>query len=273
MRLPILTYHAGNVAGPGYADNDHRALAEDLAMFSRLGWRVVPLAWVTEQLAGQAKRDLSRCLVLTCDDGTDLDFRDVDYPGRGRQRGFLGCLQDAAGSQQPDLHMSVFVIADPEARARMDRECLHGLDWMREDWWASAVGSGLMAIECHSWDHNHPVMPGPGPEAMPRGDFSEVNSPARAAFEIDQAVDYLNARLAPSRCRFFAYPYGQANPFLVTQYLPGEGARLGLSAALGVQGEPVTLASDPWHLPRYVCGWHWRSPEALATILADCERG
>ena len=60
---------------------------------------------------------------------------------------------------------------------------------------AEAQASGLMEIACHSWDHNHPVAPGTPPEDMPRGDFFVVDSEAKARFEIDQAMDYLNARL------------------------------------------------------------------------------
>lgn len=274
MRIPVLTYHASHVAGDDYASNDHVALAADLAMFTGMGWRVVPLEWVVEQRLGLASRDLTRCLALTCDDGTDLDFRDVDYPGFGQQRGFLGCLSDARAAAeicQPTMHMTAFVIADPDARARMDRECLLGLGWMREEWWARAQSSGLMAIESHSWDHNHAILPTPGVDGMQRGDFLQVDSARRAASEIDTAVDYLNRLLAPQKCRFFAYPYGHGNTFLVQEYLPQRGHELGLLAAFGAQGEAVTMTSERWLLPRYVCGWHWRSPDALAGILGDCD--
>lgn len=269
-KVPVLAYHASNVAGPGYAQNDHVALAADLAMFTRLGWRVVPLAWVVEQRLGLADRDLRHCVALTADDGTVLDVRAVDYPGHGPQPGFLASLE-AAADAQPDVHLTSFVIADPHARALMDRQCLHGLDWMGEDWWARAVATGRLSIECHSWDHNHPVLETPGPEGMARGDFFQVDSPVRAAWEIDQAVDYLNARTGPARCRYFAYPFGHAPEFLRSDYLPSQGPRLGLQAAFGTQGEAMTSTSDPWCLPRYVCGWHWHSPEELAALLADCE--
>lgn len=268
-RVPVLAYHAGNVAGADYDGNDHVALASDLAMFTRLGWRVVPLAWVVEQRLGLASRDLHRCVALTCDDGTVLDAEDVDVPGHGPQRGFLGCLHDAVG--QPDRHLTSFVIADPVARARMDVACLHGLDWMGEDWWQVVQRSGLMAIECHSWDHNHAVLETDAPDGMARGDFFQVDTARRAAFEIDQAVAYLNHRLRPEQCRFFAYPYGHAGDYLRTIYLPAHGPTLGLQAAFGVQGEPVTGDSEVWHLPRYICGWHWKSPDALAAILAACD--
>jgi len=268
MHTPILTYHAANVTGGEYAQNDHVALQTDLRLLSRLGWRVVPLDWVVEQRLGLADRDLRRCVALTCDDGTDLDFRAIDYPGLGTQPGFLPCLRETAAGLHPDVEMTCFVIADPAARAIMDRECLHDLGWMNEDWWPEAERSGLMSIQCHSWDHNHPNLRDPGPEGMPRGDFFAVDSEARAAFEIDQAVGYINARIRPGAVRYFGHPFGHAAEFLVRDYLPRHGERLGLRAAFGTQGEPVTATSDVWNLPRYICGWHWKSPEELERLLS-----
>lgn len=272
LKTPILTYHAGNVAGGEYPQNDHVALQSDLGLLSRLGWRVVPMDWAVDQLLGRADRDLERCVVLSCDDGTDLDFRPIDYPGFGPQPGFLPILRQAAAdprNPQPDLEMTSFVIADPVTREILDRECLHQLGWMNEQWWPQAQQSGLMSIQCHSWDHNHPNVREPGPEGMPRGDFFVVDSEARAAYEVDQAVGYLNQRIGPASVRYFGYPYGHAPDYLVRDYFPRHGQRLGLRAAFGTEAGPVTAGSDVWNLPRYVCGWHWKSPEELERILAD----
>jgi peptidoglycan/xylan/chitin deacetylase (PgdA/CDA1 family) len=271
MRIPILTYHAGNVAGSDYPQNDHVALQFDLGLLSRLGWRVVPLDWVVEQRLGLVDRDLHRCVVLTCDDGTDLDFRAVEYPGLGQQPGFLPCLRAVAaesGNPHPNLEMTSFVIADPAARAMMDRECLHDLGWMNEHWWPEAEHSRLMSIQCHSWDHNHPNLRDTGPEDMARGDFFVVDSEARAAFEVDQAVHYINDRLQPGAVRYFGYPFGHVPDFLAREYFPRHAQRLGLRAAFGTKADPVTASSDIWNLPRYVCGWHWKSPGELEGLLA-----
>jgi len=276
MQVPILTYHAGNVASNAYLGNDHVALRTDLETFYRVGWKVVPLQWVIENRLGLANHDLANCLALTCDDGTDLDFRDIEFPGFGMQRGFFGCLNDAR-SQAPhyyhDLHLTAFVIADPSARARMDRECLHNQGWMNETWWADAQSSGLMNIECHSWDHNHHVLMEAGPDGMTRGDFFQVDNAVKAEYEIDQALAYINQRIGPDTCRFFCYPYGHANDFLRDVYFPENAARLGLKAAFGVQGVPATMHSDIWHMPRYVCGWHWKSTEELLGVLDSCAAG
>ena len=276
MRVPVLTYHAANVSGSDYAQNDQVALAADLALLHREGWRVVPLRWVVEQRLGLAQRDLARCVALCCDDGTDLDWRAVDWPGVGRQRGLRSVLLDflrAHGSKaQPDLHLSCFVIASPQARERMDSACLHGRSWISEDWWPAAQRSGLLSIECHSWDHNHACLADPALDdrelaGMPRGDFLAVDDPQRAQFEIDQALDYINARIAPSRCNLFCYPYGHVPPYLRDEYLPINAQRLGLLGAFGDAIGPVTMDSAIWNLPRTICGAHWSSPEQLLTLL------
>ena len=273
MKIPILTYHASSVAGDVYLGNDHVALAEDLRMLLRDGWRVVPLSWVVEQRLGMANRDLAKCVAITCDDGCDLEVLDVDYPERGRQRSFLGCLQDAR-IDFPDsdsiFHITSFVIADPKARRLLDEKCLHSLGWMSENWWPEASRNDLFSIECHGWDHNHDILDNDAPDGMSRGDFFQVNNEIRAAYEIDQALQYVNDRISPKKCRYFAYPYGHAPEFLSAHYLPVHSERLGLQAAFGTVGEPLGMESPQWDLPRYVSGYHWKSPDELRKILADC---
>lgn len=273
MRVPVLAYHAANVSGPDYAQNDQVALAADLALLHREGWRVVPLRWVVEQRLGLAQRDLERCVALSCDDGTDLDWRGVDWPGIGHQPGMRSVLLDflrAHGSEaQPDLHLTCFVIASPDARARMDVACLHGHGWIGEDWWPAAQRSGLLSIDCHSWDHNHACLVDSGLEDMPRGNFFAIDDEQRARFEIDQALDYINARIAPSHCGLFCYPYGHVAPYLRDDFLPTHAQQLGLLGAFGDAIGPLTMDSPVWNLPRYICGPHWSSPQALLALLND----
>jgi hypothetical protein len=273
MRVPVLTYHAVNVASGDYAGNDHVALAEDLRLIQRLGLRVLPLARVVDVLLGESAEDLSRTVALSCDDGSDLDVCDLDWPGVGPQRGFLNILADFAAEHgaaaQPGLHLTAFVIASPEARTRLDQRALHGLGWMNEDWWPRAQASGRMAIENHSLDHNHPLLDGPGPDGMPRGDFYAVDNPTRARAEIAEAARYIDARIAPVRTSLFCYPFGHAPDYLRHEYLPRFQAEHGMRAAFGVEAAPVTAASDRWHLPRYVCGFHWKAPGELEAILRD----
>ncbi|HET6632449.1 MAG TPA: polysaccharide deacetylase family protein [Rhodanobacteraceae bacterium] len=273
MRVPILTYHAVNIDGNDYANNDHVAFAADLRLIDDLGLRVVPLRWVVEQLLGLAARDLSRCVALSCDDGSILDFFDVQHPQHGPQRSLFNCMRDFRRERgldaQPQLHLTAFVIASAAARTELDERCLLGQGWMRDDWWRAANVSGLMAIENHSFDHNHAALPAPGPDGMERGSFMPVDTAVRAALEITRAQQWLNDQLAPRRSRLFCYPYGHVPPYLRDEWFPQFGEQHGLLAAFGDGAEPVTMDSPRWALPRYVCGWHWKSPEALRAILEE----
>lgn len=296
MRVPVLAYHAANLAGPDNPRDDQSALAADLDALHVAGWRVVPLRWVVEQHLSLAHRDLTRCVALSCDDGTDLDWRGVDWLGIGYKPGMREILlqfqQRHGRDAQPDLHLSCFVIASPQARQRMDAACLPGHGWMGDDWWQAAQRSQLLSIECHSWDHNHACLEDSGADtadagrlaepardavemdcratarpAMPRGNFLCVDSAERARFEIDQAVDYINARIRPDACRLFCYPYGDVPAFLRDDYLPANAKRLHLLAAFGDAIGPITQSSDRWNLPRYICGPHWRSCDDLLAML------
>jgi hypothetical protein len=223
-------------------------------------------------VTGAADRDLDRCVALTCDDGSLFDFADLDHPTHGPQRSLLNRLRDFIAERgpqaQPDLHLTSFVIASTEAREHIDRACLVGRGWMIDSWWKQAEESGLVAIENHSWDHNHVAVPLPGLEGMQRGSFLEVDTLARARAEIAQASDFINAKIAPRRTRIFCYPFSHVPDYLRAEYLPRYADEHGLLAAMGDGATPVDAASDRWNLPRYICGWHWKSADALRDILS-----
>lgn len=271
MHVPVLAYHAVNIDGNEYSNNDHVAFAADLRLIDDLGLRIVPLRWVVDQLLGLADRDLDRCVALTCDDGSDFDFRDLEHAEHGRQRSLLNCMKDfiseRGAGKQPHMHLTVFAIASPEARTEIDRGCLVNQGWMNEHWWAEAQASGLIAIENHSWDHNHPAVQLALIDGMPRGSFLDVNNHARASAEIADATRYINARIAPQRTSIFCYPFSHVSRYLHDDYLPNFHHEHGMDAAMGDGATPVTMESDRWNLPRYICGWHWKTPQALRDIL------
>ena len=271
MRIPILAYHAVNIGGNDYGNNDHLAFAADLRLIHELGLRVVPLAWAVDQLLGSVQRDLERCVALTCDDGSDFDFYDLDHPQHGPQRSLYNCLGDFAtehgATAQPDLHLTSFVIASPDARAHLDRNCLVGRGWMSERWWQAASASGRMAIENHSWDHNHATLPHTAQHEQRKGTFKTIDSYTDADAEIRAAADWLNVHLAPNRSTLFAYPYGEWNDYLVREYLPHYMHEHRLRAAFTGEPHPVEANTDRWLLPRYVCGPHWKTPGELEKLL------
>jgi peptidoglycan/xylan/chitin deacetylase (PgdA/CDA1 family) len=265
MRVPVLTYHSINISGDDHARNDHVALAADLALLRREGWRVVPLHDVVATLLGERADDLDRCVALTFDDGSWFDWVDLEHPTWGMQRSFANILREAG----PGLHATSFVIVSPEARAVLDRTCMIGRGWWTDSWWADAAGEGLIAIESHSWDHNHETLPATAQRDGRTGTFRSVDTHDVADAEIRQAADWLDAHLPGQRTSLLAYPYGESNAYLVGDYLPRHAHEHRVRAAFATGPAPVTSSSDRWVLPRYVCGRDWSSPEGLSAVLRE----
>lgn len=263
----ILAWHSTNVLANTYAHNDQIAFASDLETVHRCGARVWPLA---DALAALAKGSIPpNIVVLTADDGSTLDFLPFDHPTCGPQPGMYRILRDFAdrfGDEGHRAHLSSFAIASPDARAELDRKDYLGLDLWHDRWWKEATASGVISVESHTWDHNHPSVDRTCQRENRRGDFTLIDTEGECRCELDRASDYIE-RVAGRRPRFLAYPYGRASDYVIRQYLPRYGPALGLEAALGCTPEPVTPDSDRWNLPRYMCNHDWKSPEALEAIL------
>ena len=275
MKIPVLTYHAMNVGGNDYANNDHVALASDLRTLTRAGFTVEPLRSVVDRLLRGEDGAPGRRLALSCDDGSDFDYRDLEHPTHGAQRSMINVLRDFQREQpgaQPALHITCFVIVSPEARSELDRTCMIGHGWWNDDWWAEAVASGLAGIANHSWDHHHGTLATAPFAHAALGTFRSVASDEVADHEILRAQQHLLRTVPNDAARLFAYPFGECNDFLVDSYLPRLEAREPERAPLAAfTTEPGHVREDSprWRLPRFVCGDHWKSPGELGAILAD----
>lgn len=270
MRVPVLAYHSVNIAGNDYAGNDHVALAADLRHVHRRGLRVVPLARVVDALLGEAPESaLENAVAISFDDGSWFDWHDLDHPSCGPQRGFAGILRDFAAETGAPVHATSFVIVSPAARAELDRTCLVGRGWWGDDWWPAAQREGLIAIESHSWDHNHDTLAKTVQRAQAKGTFRTIDTWADADAEIRRAADWLDAFCAPHRANLLAWPYGESNAYLVEDYLPRHAAEHRVRAAFGTEPRPLEAASERWNLPRYVCGHDWKSPREFGRLLDD----
>ncbi|HVT31124.1 MAG TPA: polysaccharide deacetylase family protein [Rhodanobacteraceae bacterium] len=270
MRTPVLTYHSNNIGGNGYANNDHVALAADLRSLHALGLRIVPLWLVVDAFLGTAPESaVERAVAISFDDGSWFDWHDLDHPTCGPQRSFANVLRDFSAETGADVHATSFVIVSPEARAILDRTCLIGRGWWSDDWWPLAEREDLIAIESHSWDHNHHTLPVTVQRAQRKGTFRSIDTLADADAEIRRANDWLDAHVRAPRAGLFAFPYGETNDYLVRDYLPHRMSEHRLRAAFGTEPRPVERGSDRWNLPRYVCGHHWQSPDGLAALLRD----
>ncbi|MEO5559739.1 MAG: polysaccharide deacetylase family protein [Dokdonella sp.] len=271
MRVSVLTYHSNNISGNDYASNDHVALAQDLRVIHRLGLRIVPLARVVDVLLGEASpATVENSIALSFDDGSWFDWHDIEHPTCGMQRSFAGVLRDFAAETGAAVHATSFVIVSPEARATLDETCLVGRGWWGDDWWPAAQKEGLIAIESHSWDHNHHTLPVTVQREQHKGTFRTIDSHGDADAEIRQASDWLDARLAPHRASLFAYPYGESNDYLLREYLPQHAHEHRLHAAFGTSPQPLEANANRWNLPRYVCGQHWKDSAELQRLLRAC---
>lgn len=268
MPTPVLTYHAMRVHGNSPADNDIRGLEEDLRVLGRLGVRTRPLAeFVEEWLANPTFVSSQPTVALTCDDGSDLDFRRIEHPTFGLQPSILSVLREAAGPSHP--HITSFVIVSPDARKELDRTCMIGKGWWGDDWWKEATASGYMHIGNHSWDHNHDALPMKFARGVERGQFHAITTFDLAEYQIAQAQQYLATTAPNPGTALFAYPYGHCNEYLEREYFPRRADALGLRAAFGDAPRPITESSSRWNLPRYVRGRDWKSGEELEALLRD----
>lgn len=274
MRIPILTYHSMAIEGNEYANNDHVALAADLEVICREGFRMRPLhevvrAWLHEPHSLEGER----IVALTCDDGADFDYRDLPHPVAGTQRSFLNILRDfTAENRDFPVHMTSFAIVSPAAREALDVKCMIGQRWWNDDWWADANGSGLLGIANHSWDHNHDALAGEAFPGLSRGTFRTIDTLALAEYQIAAASEYLWTHAPGPAAALFAYPYGESNDYLVGEYFPRHAQRIRVAAAFGVEASPVSEGAGRWNLPRYMFRKDWKSPEDLRRILAEARR-
>ena len=304
MKIPVLTYHAMRIDGNDYARNDHVALKEDLLTVAALGFAVKSLSDIVARSSNgwPSSEPAEKWVGLAFDDGPDFDFYDLPHPTWGMQRSMLNIMMDgvsakgrperelrpSGGSEGakprawgehtsasrpanvPAFHATSFVIVSPDARRQLDRTCMIGRDWWRDEWWSKAVLTGYLAIGSHSWDHNHPTLQHGESANLANGTFTVVDNFEAAEYQIAQAASLLKEKAPNAGTSLFAYPYGESSDYLVREYFPLHGARLGIQAAFTCEPSPVTEGCNRWRLPRYVFGRDWKSSDELARILREC---
>ncbi len=275
--VPVLAYHSINIDANTYAQNDHIAFAADLRLVDQLGMRVIPLQTVVEWHRGALPDSaVEGGVAFTLDDGTSFDYHSIEHPSCGMQTGMFRLLEEfrdeVGASRQPTLHASSFVIVSPAARVELDRKNMVGKAWWGDDWWQPAQASGLMSIESHSWDHNHPTLERVAQKDNQSGDFGLIATWEDCRAQVDQSAEYIH-RLTGYRPRYFAYPWGQASDYLRRDYFPNQQTSHQFVAAFSSDSAAVTKCDDRWFLPRYVCGRDWRSPAELQRLLAGTDTG
>ncbi len=271
----MLCYHALHASGPGYRDNDHIALIEDLQVIRRTGCRILALSDLVAALRAPARATLQqgRYVCITFDDGPNVDYFDYADPVVGLAKSFHRILVEFQVTHpeaivDPSKPLAVsFLIASEEARTVLDRSCIAGRGDWSSCWWRACAAGGVIALGNHSWDHLHVSLPTVVQRQQRKGSFHAIDNEEDARVQVTQAREYIESVLGAPCTRYFAYPYGHASKYLVNTYFPEHLAEHQHLAAFGTGGTPVTPQSNLWNIPRYVCGEHWRSTKDLESIL------
>jgi peptidoglycan/xylan/chitin deacetylase (PgdA/CDA1 family) len=258
----ILTYHVTRLEAWTREGSDLLGLRADLRWLLERG---IPLRTLDDLLDPDADG-----VAITFDDGTRIDAEPIEHPRLGRLPSALSILAEFADRLPRAWHASTFVIASPDARATLASALAadYGEDLMHARWWATAQASGLLAIENHSWDHNHPLLETSAQRDNRRGSFTFIDTESEAEAEIAQA-SRLIADAVGRAPRHFAYPFGESSGFLRYDWLPRRGPELGLVAAYSTEPRQLGAHEDRWWLPRFVSGRDWTTDHGLAALLAS----
>lgn len=262
MKIPVLTYHSTNIDGNDYHNNDHVAFAQDLQTIRSAGINIISAHKLVEWLQGDLSLDASqKYVVLTFDDGCELDYLDWHHPAHGIQSSFYSLMQ----SYETDIHATSFVIASPQDRMILQDTCLAGHKIWGHHWWREVEHSGLISIENHSWDHVHMTLPRVQQKDNIKGDFKCIDTFSEADAQIGQATAFIESIISGKSVSLFAYPYGHYNRYLTEEYLPHRQNKI--SAAFSCDDSYVKPNSHLWNIPRFVCGLHWRNAPQLLDIV------
>lgn len=263
MKIPVLTYHATNISGNSYHNNDLVAFEQDLQLIYKLGIKILSAHDLSKWVKGVLNLDDSQnYVVLTFDDGSELDFYNWQHPVHGQQQSFYSTLK----SYNTYIHATSFVIASPETRSVLVDTCTAGHDIWGDDWWIKAEQCELLSIENHSWDHLHATLDDVVQENNEKGDFTKITTLEDADSQIHNASEYIQAKIN-KKVTLFAYPYGHYNKYLTDDYFPNQQSNI--QAAFTCEARPATQETNVWKIPRYMCGLHWKNSEELEVILIN----
>jgi peptidoglycan/xylan/chitin deacetylase (PgdA/CDA1 family) len=279
MSAIVLTYHSHHVVGSSYELNDHIAFEHDLRTLTECDYKIVPLSILIEnfdEVRTGSFRGGDRLVALTFDDGPIFDMVDFVHPVYGAQRSFLNAMIDFRrsdlGSRQREVHGTSFVIASPAARRVMEATPDAQYTYlapgsMTDDWWSTAIDTGLMGIANHSWDHLHPALPHVSHSRQARADFTQVDNDADADAQIQTASAFIAEKTGGRAVQSFAYPFGHVSEFLKDDYFPRKGRSIGIAAAFSTEPTGIGAMTNQWSVPRLTCGHHWASTNELTAIL------
>ncbi len=131
--------------------------------------------------------------------------------------------------------------------------------------------SGILAVQNHSRDHNHPASDEVCQKDGVRGRFDNIDTFEECDSEVTRAADYIESR-SGVRPSVFAYPWGQFSSYMRDVYFPRISERHRCRAAFAAHGGFVTRDSCIWALPRLVFRANWSTSAELRALLEAASR-
>jgi peptidoglycan/xylan/chitin deacetylase (PgdA/CDA1 family) len=185
---------------------------EELDYLDQHGYHVVPLAQLVDALSGRGEPLPEKAVVITVDDGWSCAYTEI-YPELRRRK----------------LPWTLFVYPHIVGRGA------HALTWKQIDELAAAG----VDVESHTYTHafltlkdNGNVTPEKYPEFLDR--------------ELDDSRKTIEEKIEKP-VRFLSYPYGSYDDAVIA-----EAKNAGYTAAVTTRRAPVTTATSPFELTRYL---------------------
>lgn len=276
LAIPVLCYHNWTI-GRDYQSDDHIALESDLNTLAERGYNVLPLAALIELICGRvspSELKAQKLVGISCDDGKRYDYFDCRREDGSVIKSFRRLLfesRSAIPNAYPGAMATAFVICSEEARRQLSVAFNESYDHWTDSWWSSCPRDGILGIANHSWDHLHDALETVRQEKNKKGSFFEIQTLSDADAQIADAQVALKALTAGQNEAIFGYPYGHVSTYLRDEYFPRFGAGMGLKGAFSTGGDFASLSSNLWDIPRFVCGYHWKTAADFSHLLDAAE--
>jgi peptidoglycan/xylan/chitin deacetylase (PgdA/CDA1 family) len=199
---------------------------EELDYLDQHGYHVIPLAQLADFLYGRAASLPERAVVITVDDGWSCAYSEI-FPELRRRK----------------MPWTLFVYPQIIGHGA------HALTWKQVDELAAAG----VDVESHTYTHSFLALKDNGnvtPEAYPEFLDRELDESRK---KIEQETD--------KPVRFLSYPYGSYDDAVIA-----EAKNAGYAAAVTTRRAPITRATSPFELTRYLIH-HDTTIEEFKTFL------
>lgn len=274
--IPVLCYHSWTI-GDSYKTDNHLAMEQDLIELAKRGYQILPVERLVSVLKGDEPASAiahNKLVCITFDDGKRWDFYDGYRKDGSQIKSFRTILSESRSAVPTFLSGArsvAFVIASPEERLNLSLAVNEPYSVLTDDWWQKSAAEGIVGIANHSWDHLHVALTNVRQADNKKGSFFDIETYADAKGQIIDAQSVVDRITGNRSVPVFGYPYGHVSSYLKESFFPEHGNRIGINGALSTAGKPVDNECCIWDIPRFVCGYHWKSSADFSTLLNNVE--